>query len=206
MAGKTITVVNNTDTNYSCVLLFKEIAVNPGDLWKDTFPAAWKVFNVTKGGNAVQRNFNPEFYASLYEAETGNLVQSADTRKIKLGEITKGSKTDFIQFDSAPNETGGDTSTIVVSNTGDEALDIGLMDGSKNPMVVRRQVKGGESAAFVPKFELYAYLERGFIDGVVVKSEIRAPTTHVSLDKAGKGVVFTISGNTGKVELNVAIV
>lgn len=154
------------------------------------------MFNVT-AGNTVERDFRPNYYVALCESSQDNLVRSSDIRPINLGQKIGGSTVDrgFTKFQGNPTDDTNNPSTISVSNIGGELLSIALMDGSKNPMVIREGVKGNETAAFVPKLVLYAYVSRDFVDGQIVRSEIRGNPATFDVSKAANGVTFTLSGD-----------
>eukprot|EP01114_Cavostelium_apophysatum_P020270 TRINITY_DN6750_c0_g1_i2.p1 TRINITY_DN6750_c0_g1~~TRINITY_DN6750_c0_g1_i2.p1 ORF type:complete len:212 (-),score=63.37 TRINITY_DN6750_c0_g1_i2:80-715(-) len=199
MSSKNITVVNNAIKNYNVLLTFSEIQLGTGELYKDAFPVAWKVFKLAGGnGQKVSRSFSPEFFAFISERSSGNIVCAADVQPIKLSQIIDGKSVEGFQKFDGPAKDDGTSNRISLKNTGAELLDLGIMDGNKNPMFVQKNVQGNLAAVFVPKFTVHVYLSTNYVENEIIKSEVSGfVNTSFDLTTVPNGVTFTIDDSNG---------
>jgi hypothetical protein len=200
--SKTIHAVNKSKiTDVSIMLCFNEIILGTGQLYHDTFPTAWKVFNLAKNSMPARRTIDFKYSAVICEYQDKNIVVAGAETPITTSQEAKAWRdgNNFAHIDKAVEKQGG---AITITNKETGFVDLALFDNQGACMMVQQNVVGHSSAVFIPKQVVWAYVVNNYKENQVVRAEVVANvSTSYDLASIKTDITVTYSDEGGVASL-----
>ncbi|CEL61286.1 hypothetical protein RSOLAG1IB_09908 [Rhizoctonia solani AG-1 IB] len=160
------------DLTRDTTLLLSFVPANPQELYKDLYPAAWKVLRMSGGnvGSSASATYSARLAFGVRQSDNQNITIPQTHVEIRLGQLTQLSTNaeGFVHW-SLPTaqQVGSDEEqkgTLKAINDTQEQRDIciGTLDTDRpefSPMICWPRVNNGATAAvdFLPHLYIYAY-------------------------------------------------